>query len=129
VAIAYMIFNEYNEIWQTGIKNCLNKSFLLEQLKELMYRTENYFNTVVTFFTDQYLKYIMKLRKRVDFQKMDIIPEERIELGLPPFLYVGVDVFDSWGWGVICRKEEVRLTERKGGSPSSIRSSGMISIF
>jgi hypothetical protein len=31
----------------------------LEQLKELMYRTENYFNTVVTFFTDQYLKYIM----------------------------------------------------------------------
>jgi hypothetical protein len=72
---------------------------------------------------------------------MDIIPEERIELGLPPFLYVGVDVFDSWGWGVICRKEEVRLTERdghrdsrgnvniKGGSPSSIRSSGMISIF
>ncbi|CAC9593911.1 hypothetical protein [uncultured Gammaproteobacteria bacterium] len=54
-----MIFNEYNEIWQTGIKNCLNKSFLLEQLKELMYRTENYFNTVVTFFTDQYLKYIM----------------------------------------------------------------------
>jgi hypothetical protein len=28
---------------------------------------------------------------------MDIIPEERIELGLPPFLYVGVDVFDSWG--------------------------------
>jgi hypothetical protein len=36
VAIAYMIFNEYNEIWQTGIKNCLNKSFLLEQLKELM---------------------------------------------------------------------------------------------
>ena len=54
-----MIFNEYNEIWQTEIKNCLNKSFLLEQLKELMYRTENYFNTVVTFFTDQYLKYIM----------------------------------------------------------------------
>ena len=54
-----MIFNEYNEIWQTGIKNRLNKSFLLEQLKELMYRTENYFNTVVTFFTDQYLKYIM----------------------------------------------------------------------
>jgi hypothetical protein len=42
-----------SEIWQTGIKNCLNKSFLLEQLKELMYRTENYFNTVVTFFTDQ----------------------------------------------------------------------------
>jgi hypothetical protein len=34
-------------------------SFLLEQLKELMYRTENYFNTVVTFFADQYLKYIM----------------------------------------------------------------------
>ena len=54
-----MIFNEYNEIWQTGIKNCLNKSFLLEQLKELMHRTENYFNTVVTFFTDQYLKHIM----------------------------------------------------------------------
>ena len=54
-----MIFNEYNEIWQTGIKNCLNKSFLLEQLKKLMYRTENYFNTVVIFFTDQYLKYIM----------------------------------------------------------------------
>ena len=54
-----MIFNEYNEIWQTGIKNCLNKSFLLEQLKELMHRSENYFNTVVTFFTDQYLKYIM----------------------------------------------------------------------
>ena len=24
-----------------------------------MNRTENYFNTVVTFFTDQYLKYIM----------------------------------------------------------------------
>jgi len=45
---------------------------------------------------------------------MDIIPEERIELGLPPFLYVGVDVFDSWGWGVICRKEEIRLTERDG---------------
>jgi hypothetical protein len=28
VTIAYMIFNEYNEILQTGIKNCLNKSFL-----------------------------------------------------------------------------------------------------
>jgi hypothetical protein len=44
-----MIFNEYNEIWQTGIKNCLNKSFLLEQLKKLMYRTENYFQQTETF--------------------------------------------------------------------------------
>ena len=52
VTIAYMIFNEYSEIWQTGIKNCLNKSFLWST-------NENYFITVLTFFTDQYLKHIM----------------------------------------------------------------------